>query len=160
MGIFDKLKTVLNEIAPVEEGKVADPAKATKPKRTAKPKAETADVKPKKAPAKSKKKIAEDPEKIQATKRGEPWVKILSMELDPKDPSQGAFELDWNDKFVSNLVRAGYQGKTDADIVDNWFQAICRNVALETWAQEQADPSRRQEYSNKKDLGNGRTEIS
>lgn len=160
MGIFDKLKTVLNEVAPVEAGKIAEPVKTVKPKRTPKPKADAVEDKPKKAPAKSKKKVAEDPEKIRATKRGEPWVKILSMDLDPSDPGQGSFELDWNDKFVSNLVRAGYQGKTDADIVDNWFQTICRNVALETWAQEQADPSRRQEYSNKKDLGNGRTEIS
>jgi hypothetical protein len=40
-----------------------------------------------------------------------------------------AFELDWNDKFLSNLIRAGYQGKTDQDIVDNWFRkAVCRNV--------------------------------
>ena len=93
-----------------------------------------------------------------ATERGEPYVEILSMDIAPNDPSQGAFELDWNDKFVSNLVRAGYQGKTDQDIVDNWFKAICRNVVLETYEQEQADPEIR--ASNRRDLGNGRTEIS
>ena len=80
------------------------------------------------------------------------------MELDPVDPGMGAFELDWNDKFVANLIRAGYQGKTDADIVDNWFQTVCRNVILETYEQEQADPEKR--TSNRRDLGNGRTEIS
>lgn len=93
-----------------------------------------------------------------ANEKGEPWVEILSMELNPEDPGQGAFELDWNDKFVANLVRAGYQGKTDADIVDNWFQTVCRNVVLETWEQEQADPNNRK--NNRKDLGNGRTEVS
>lgn len=93
-----------------------------------------------------------------ANEKGEPWVEILSMELNPEDPGQGAFELDWNDKFVANLVRAGYQGKTDADIVDNWFQTVCRNVVLETWEQEQADPNNRK--TNRKDLGNGRTEVS
>lgn len=92
-----------------------------------------------------------------ATQRGEPYVEILSMELDPNDPSNGAFELDWNDKFVANLIRAGYQGKTDADIVDNWFKTVCRNVVLETWEQEQADPEKR---SNRKNLGGGRSEIS
>ena len=93
-----------------------------------------------------------------ATKNGEPWVNILGIEIDSENPSQGAFELDWNEKFVSNLVRAGYQGKTDADIVDNWFQDVCRHVVMETYAQEQADPVNRQ--PKRKDLGNGRTEIS
>ena len=92
-----------------------------------------------------------------ATEKGEPYVTILSMDIDPADPSNGAFELDWNDKFLANLVRAGYQGKTDADIVDNWFKAVCRNVVLEAWEQEQADPEKRS--SNRTDLGNGRTEV-
>jgi hypothetical protein len=79
------------------------------------------------------------------------------MEVDEKDPGQGAFELDWNDIFVAKLVRAGYQGKTDQDIVDNWFKTVCRNVVTETYEQDQADPEKR---SNRRDLGNGRTEIS
>jgi hypothetical protein len=93
-----------------------------------------------------------------ATETGEPYVEVISMDIDPKDPGQGSFELDWNDKFVANLVRAGYQGKTDQDIVDNWFRTICRNVVMETYEQEQADPDNRP--NNRKDLGNGRTEIS
>ena len=96
--------------------------------------------------------------KEQATVNGEPWIEILSLDLDSNDPGQGVFELDWNDKFVSNLVRAGYQGKTDQDIVDNWFKTICQNVVLETYEQYQADPSNRS--ANRRDLGNGRTEIS
>lgn len=93
-----------------------------------------------------------------ATEAGEPWVEVLGMELDPKDPGQGSFELDWNDKFVANLLRAGYQGKSDQDIVDNWFRAVCRNVVMETYEQEQADPTNRP--SNRRDLGDGRTEVS
>jgi hypothetical protein len=97
-----------------------------------------------------------------ATTKGEPWVEIVSMDLDPADPGNGAFELDWNDKFVANLIRNGYQGKTDQDIVDNWFKTVCRNVVLETWEQDQADPEKRQqqEYNKRRDLGNGRTEVS
>ena len=71
----------------------------------------------------------------------------------------GAFELDWNDKFLSNLIRAGYQGKTDQDIVDNWFKAVCRNVIQENFEQEQADPEIRKN-TNRRDLGDGRTEVS
>ena len=94
-----------------------------------------------------------------ATANGEPWVEVLKMDIDPNDPGNGAFELDWNDIFVARLIKAGYQGKTDQDIVDNWFKTICRNVVLETYEQEQADPELRRP-SNRRDLGDGRTEIS
>jgi hypothetical protein len=101
-------------------------------------------------------------EKELATERGEPWVQVLSMDIDPNNLHQGAFELDWNEMFVARLVRAGYMMKpedTDADIVDRWFQNVCRHVVMETWEQEQA---MRQSgiYVNTKDLGNGRTEVS
>lgn len=95
--------------------------------------------------------------KDEATAKNEPWVEIIGMEIDERDPGQGAFELDWNDIFVAKLVRAGYQGKTDQDIVDNWFKTVCRNVVTETYEQDQADPEKR---SNRRDLGNGRTEVS
>lgn len=108
----------------------------------------------KKAEAESKK---NDPKAL-ATKNGEPWVQVLSMDIDKDNPGQGAFELDWNDIFVARLIKSGYKGKTDQDIVDNWFQDICRNIVLETYQQEQADPEIR--ASNRRDLGNGRTEIS
>lgn len=101
-------------------------------------------------------------EKDLANERGEPYVAILSMDIDPENLHQGSFELDWNDKFVSNLVRAGYQMKpddTDADIVDRWFQNVCRHVVMETWEQEEA---MRQSgiYVRTTDLGNGRKEVS
>jgi hypothetical protein len=80
----------------------------------------------KKAEAKSKKesKKAEeaakknDPKAL-ATAAGEPWVNVLGIEVDPENPGAGAFELDWNDVFVARLIKSGYQGKTDADVVDN-----------------------------------------
>jgi len=105
-------------------------------------------------PAKGKKKS----EKDIATEKGEPYIAILSMDVDPNDINSGAFEFDWNDKFISNLVRAGYQGKTDADLVDQWFQAVCRNVVLETWEQVEAinNSSR---YMQSRDIGDGRREV-
>ena len=133
MGIFDKLfKKSKPVIAPA----------------TPKPKPE-----PKVPPPKTAKEIA--------TEKGEPWVDVLSMDVDPENLHQGAFELDWNDKFVANLIRAGYQMKPDdkdSDIVDRWFQAVCRNVVLETWEQEQAmNPNR---IIRSKDIGDGRSEVS
>jgi hypothetical protein len=96
-----------------------------------------------------------------ATERDEPYIAILSMDIDPNNINQGAFELDWNEKFISNLVRAGYMMKkddTDSDIVDRWFQNVCRNVVMETYEQEQAmNPQR---YVRSKNIGDGRSEVS
>ena len=96
--------------------------------------------------------------KDEATAKGQPWVEVLGIEVDEADPGQGAFELDWNDVFITRLVRAGFQGKTDQDLVDNWFKAVCRNVVTETYEQDQADPEKR--ASRRRDLGDGRTEVS
>ena len=96
-----------------------------------------------------------------ATEKGEPYVAILSMHVDPENMHQGAFELDWNDKFIANLVRAGYQGKSDdkdSDIVDRWFQNVCRHVVMETWEQEMANNPNR--VVKTRDLGDGRSEVS
>ena len=72
--------------------------------------------------------------KEEATAAGEPFIAILSVELDPADINNGSFDLDWNDKFVINLIKAGYKIRpddTDKQIVDRWFQHVCRNIALE-----------------------------
>ena len=97
-----------------------------------------------------------------ATARGEAWVNVLNVELDPENIGNGAFELDWNDKFITNLVRAGYKGKTDADMVDQWFSDICRNVLAENFEQWEANQpiDARPRIIDRKDLGDGRTEVS
>ena len=102
-------------------------------------------------------------EKDLATEAGEPYVAVLKMDVDPANLHQGAFELDWNDIFVARLVKAGYMMKredTDADIVDRWFQNVCRHVVMETWEQEQAIRNSGALYVNTKDIGNGRSEVS
>jgi hypothetical protein len=98
-----------------------------------------------------------------ATERGEPYVSVLSVDIDPENVHNGAFELDWNDKFVANLVRAGYQMNpkdTDADIVDRWFTAVCRNVVLETYEQHEAMNPERDRIIKSRNLGDGRSEVS
>lgn len=105
-------------------------------------------------------------EKEKATAAGEPYISILKVDLDPVDINNGSFELDWNDKFVINLVKQGYKIRaddTDAMIVDRWFQTVCRNIALEVYEQEQADPSKRDSdmrVIQQRDLGGGYTEVS
>jgi len=93
-----------------------------------------------------------------ADKNKEPYVNILSMDVNPESLNEGSFELDWNDLFIARLMKAGYQGKTDQDLVDQWFQNICRNVVMETYQQEQAmNPGMK---TSKKDIGGGKTEVS
>jgi hypothetical protein len=102
-------------------------------------------------------------EKELATEKNEPYVSIVRMDVDPNNLHQGAFELDWNDIFVARLVKAGYMMKpndTDAEIVDRWFQNICRHVVMETWEQEQAINKYSNQYVNTRDIGGGRSEVS
>jgi len=112
--------------------------------------------KPAERPAKAKKSAKE-----LATERGEPYVSILSIDINPENLHEGSFELDWNDKFIANLVRAGYQmqpNEPENIIVDRWFQNICRHVVMETWEQDQAmNPQR---HIRSRDLGDGRREVS
>lgn len=95
-----------------------------------------------------------------ATKRGEPYVCVVNVELDPENVGNGAFELDWNDVFIAKLVKAGYKGRDDAQIVDQWFQDICRNVIMENYEQWEANQPLESRIVQRRDLGDGRSEIS
>ena len=124
----------------------------------------------KKAPAKEEKekviRVPRAPEKTAkelATEKGEPYVAIITMDIDPNNLHQGAFELDWNEIFIARLVKAGYMMKptdADSDIVDRWFQNVCRHVVMETWEQEQAIRNSGAQYVRTRDIGDGRTEVS
>ena len=139
--MFDKIKNLFKkqEVEPVVK------KKETKPKQQ-KPSAPKLSAKQK------------------ATVAGEPYIAIIKVELNPDNINDGAFELDWNDKFVLNLIKAGYKQRdddTDQIIVERWFQYTCRNVALELYDQQIADPDNRDSrVIRTKDLGNGRTEVS
>ena len=108
-------------------------------------------------PKRTDKKKTELTAKQKATKLGEPYVNIDRVIIDPNNPGQGGFELDWNEFFVAKLIKAGYAGKTDEDIVDQWFSDVCKNVALEIYEQVEANNPPR---VNKRDLGNNRSEFS
>jgi len=90
----------------------------------------------------------------EATDRREPYIEIVAMEVDYNNLNNGSVEFEWNTLWTDQLIRAGYQGKTDADLVDQWYTNVCRNVVLETYEQSQADP-----HNRKADLGGGRREY-
>lgn len=125
-------------------------------KKKSEPKAEKPPTEPK-----VKKKTAKE----LATEAGEPYITVVNVDLDPDNVGNGAFELDWNEVFVARLVKAGFMLKkedTDAEIVDRWFQSVCRNIIQENYEQWEANQpvDTRPRRVDRNNLGNGRTEIS
>lgn len=78
-------------------------------------------------------------EKEEATRKHEPYIAIINMDVDYDHLDGGSFEFEWNEVFIARLLKAGYQGKTDADLIDQWFNNVCRHVVLETYEQDEAD---------------------
>lgn len=79
----------------------------------------------------NKKQKLEKTAKDIATERGEPYIKVLDTNVDPKNPKYGYFELDWNQHFVDNLKEHGFSGNTDEEVVDHWFSVLCNTIADE-----------------------------
>lgn len=81
--------------------------------------------------AKEAERIAKLSPKDLATEKKEPWVGVLETHVNQENVRNGFFELDWNEYFVLQLRGAGYTGATDEEVVDKWFQELCRNVGAE-----------------------------
>ena len=66
----------------------------------------------------------------EATIRKQPYVAVVNSTYDPSEGTGGfAFEFDWNDLWIEELKSNGYQGFTDDQIVQRWFEDVCRGVA-------------------------------
>lgn len=74
-------------------------------------------------------------EKKVAELREEPYVNVLEMGVNPEDAKAGFIELDWNDHFIKMLHDNGYTGQSDEDVVNKWFNDLCRTILY----QERAD---------------------
>jgi hypothetical protein len=95
--------------------------------------------------------------KAEATAKKQPWVGVLETHVNPDNPANGFFELDWNEYFIVQLKGHGYDGPTEESIVDAWFQSLCRNIGNE----EGMDMDRRGSgYINVQKIGNNKSEVS
>jgi hypothetical protein len=74
-------------------------------------------------------------DKAVATIRKQPWVNVVKMGVDPSNVAAGYFELDWNEEFIEMLHENGYVGQSDEEVVNRWFNDVCRTVLI----QEKAD---------------------
>ncbi len=92
-----------------------------------------------------------------ATEKKEPYVAVLDTHVNKDNIRNGFFELDWNEYFVVQLRLAGYIGDSEEEIVDKWFQDLCRNIGAEAGV----DMDRRNSgYINVNTIGEGKSEIS
>ena len=62
-------------------------------------------------------------------------MNVLKLDVNPENAQAGYMELDWNDHFVKFLHDNGYTGQNDEEVVNKWFNDVCRTVLI----QEQAD---------------------
>lgn len=69
----------------------------------------------------------------------EPYIHIINIDYNVKDGIH-AIEFDWNDYFIDELKENGYTGKTDEDLIDQWFVALSTLVASESDSVIVTDP--------------------
>ena len=93
-----------------------------------------------------------------ANKKGEAWVGVLDTKVNPENPRNGFFELDWNEKFIVQLKEAGYgfDGDTEEEIVDRWFRDLARNMLSE----DGLDPNRPAGFIDVKRITENKSEVS
>jgi len=77
-------------------------------------------------------KAKEVEEKVEVRSETDPYIDVVKIIMpNPKDPTIGYFELDWNSAFVAQLRESGYSGRTEEEVVDQWFNDLCRGVAAD-----------------------------
>jgi len=97
--------------------------------------------------------------KTEATKKKEPYIALLNVEMKKENPRNGFFELDWNEYFVRDLRLNGYQGDSEEEIVDAWFKELCGNIAQQEGVATPETPMGAG-FVNVKPLGDNKSEVS
>lgn len=74
----------------------------------------------------------DDYEKEKANLEKKPWVGIKNSNFDPSKGLSGfEIELDWNEYFIKFLTDNNYKGLNDQQIVEEWFNDLCKSSILE-----------------------------
>ncbi len=92
-----------------------------------------------------------------ATEKKESWVSVLDTHVNKDNIRNGFFELDWNEYFIIELREAGYTGNSEEEIIDKWFQELCRNIGNESGVNMERRGSG---YVNRALRDDGKTEVS
>ena len=97
-------------------------------------------------------------EPVAAQPEAKPEVRVLKLDFDPANPRMGSLELDWNAEFIDLLKQHGYPGNSAEDVVDAWLNDICRTIIAGNNPSNISAFDNR--YVNKRNLGDGKTEVS
>lgn len=74
-----------------------------------------------------------DGEKQIANLLKEPWVAVINDSLDLTDGPDGLyFEFDWNEYWIIMLRQNGYEGASDEEIMERWFNDVCRAQIIDS----------------------------
>lgn len=107
--------------------------------------------------AKEKERLSKLSPKELATEKKESWISVLDTQVNKDNIRNGFFELDWNEYFIIELKQSGYTGDSDEEIVDKWFQDLCRNIGNESGINME---KRGSGYVNRALRDDGKTEVS
>ena len=55
----------------------------------------------------------------------EPYIEIVSEGIDPIGRLK--MEFDWNEAFIIDLRKNGFDGDSEEEIIQKWFQAITQS---------------------------------
>jgi hypothetical protein len=113
-------------------------------------------TKPKKPRIPKTKKIVEET----PTPQVEPEVRVLKFDFDPANPQIGSMELDWNAEFIEMLRQNGYNGVNPEALVDAWLNDVARNILASNPPTANPPSTDGARYVNRRDVGDGRSEIS
>ena len=99
--------------------------------------------------------------KEKATLKGEPFFMVISGEYINQGGGTGqfTFELDWNDDFVIQLQEEGWEGITDDQIVNAWFDDVNRQMLEEEMGEDYKGPAS-VNRTRKNRLDNDRSEYT
>ncbi len=89
----------------------------------------------------------------------EPWVNVVSVGFDKDSVQDGFFELDWNPWFIKTLEES-FQGDSEENLVNQWLQAVCQNIALEDMEDLPVTKDKKTTIVDKKTLDDGKAEYS
>ena len=77
-------------------------------------------------------------EKQKSILEEKPWIGIVDQGFDMEQGVNGVFfEFDWNIFWIDYLRLNGYLAKTEEEIVEQWFQDVCRATALSSKVPEE-----------------------
>ena len=97
--------------------------------------------------------------KAEATKKKQPYIAVLDVQMKKDNPKNGFFELDWNEYFVRDLRLNGYSGASEEEIVDAWFKELCGNIAKDEGVAT-SDTPMGAGYINTKKISEDTSEVS